>query len=427
MSEHLSIVRKICIVTTRHISYNPRVLKEADAFSNSGYQVSVVTVNNHSHQYQFDQELMRTRKWKLRTVNFRKEVSVERGRWLYLSLKQKFYSFLAKFSMKYGIAERSVCKGYDELVKLAKNENADFYLVHHSEALGIGYKAAKFSGAKLGFDAEDFHTGMNESGGILKNDEIISFIESKYLPHCIYLTAASKGINEAYSQKYGIQLGTVILNVFPKENMELPSINQPVRFYWYSQSIGPNRSLETLMEAAAQIAEPFEIHLRGSFHSSAYEAMLKNLVNDLGLSKKVFFYEPILAEDIIIDAIKFDVGLALESDVSLNRNICVTNKIFSYLMSGLALVGTDTYGQTDIFNHFKEAVRVCKKNDASDLAAAMRFYLQNPQALQRSKHAARKAADDRFNWTYESEKLIDNFEKRLGVKTEEQPVICKNK
>ncbi|HVF80451.1 MAG TPA: hypothetical protein VM884_00875, partial [Flavisolibacter sp.] len=263
-------MKKICIVTTRHISYNPRVLKEADAFSGKGYRVVVVTVNNHQLQHSFDNELMKTRSWKLRTVNFRKEEKSEKMAWLYLSLKQKIHALLLRFTWRFGVAERAMCKGYSELLKLAVMEGADFYLVHHPEALGIGYKAARLNGAKFGFDAEDFHTGMNESGTASKEEEVISFLEKKYLPQCDYLTAASKGINEAYADKYGIKKGVVIHNVFPRENVEASSVHQPVRFYWYSQSIGPNRSLEILMQAAAKIEEPFEIHLRGSFHTETY-------------------------------------------------------------------------------------------------------------------------------------------------------------
>lgn len=422
MSKILPAVKKICIVTTRHISYNPRVLKEADAFSDKGYCVSVVTINNHYYQHQFDNEIMKTRLWKLRTVNFRKNVKAERLKWIYLSFKQKFYSFLTRFSWRFGFAERSVCRGFDELLKLALKENADFYLVHHPEALGIGYKAARTKNAKLGFDAEDFHTGMDESGFNKKNDQIISFIEKKYLPYCSYITAASKGINEAYGNTYGIKQGAVILNVFPKENLNLPIVHQPLRFYWYSQAIGPNRSLEIVMHAAAQIKEPFEIHLRGNFHSGAYKKLMYDLAHDLNLTEKVFFHEPILAGDIISDAAKFDVGLALESDVSVNRNICVTNKIFSYLMSGLAIIGTDTYGQKDIFTHFKEAVILCGMNDAADLAKAMLFFIRNNELLLKAKEAARKAADERFNWEYESEIFIDNFENTLGLKKDQTPI-----
>lgn len=410
------IVKKICIVTTHHISYNPRVLKEADAFHNRGYEVTVVTVNNHQQQSQFDQALMETRDWQLKTVNYRKELPEEKRRWLFFSIKQKLYRILSRFTLKMGIAERTLLKGYDELKKLAIAQKADVYIAHHAEALPIAYTSAKLNNTKFCFDAEDFHSGMGESGITSNENSVITFVEGKYLPYCNYITAASKGIGEAYAQQYGLSSPQTILNVFPQENVRYRNPTSPVRFYWYSQVIGPNRSLETLVEAASKLSLPFEVHLRGSFHSAEYESLLIELIEKKGLVGKFFFHPPILAEKIIGDAANYDVGLALESDVSINRNICVTNKIFSYLMSGLAIVGTDTYGQKDIFQHFPDAVCQCRQKDAEDLARAMSWFLENPVKLRLAKEEARRAAEKDYNWEKESQKLISGLEAALNPK-----------
>src|SRR5437868_11781219 len=181
-------MRKICIITTRHISYNPRVLKEADTLSANGYDVTVVTVNYHAGLHSFDEELMKTRSWRLRTVNYRKEQ--EKWKWIYLSLRQRVFLLLSRITCKFGIAERAMEKAFDGLVTLACREKADLYIAHHAEALGAGYKAARRNQAVFGFDAEDFHTGMNTSSS--PTDDIIYFLEKKYLRYCRHMTAASK-------------------------------------------------------------------------------------------------------------------------------------------------------------------------------------------------------------------------------------------
>lgn len=331
------------------------------------------------------------------------------------SLVQKAYNHLSRFAQAFGIAERAVQRGFDDLIKLASAEKADFYIAHHAEALGVAAKAARVNGVGYGFDAEDFHSGMNESGRPSREDKLIEFLEKKYLPYCRYFTAASKGIGEAYSKKYGVPFHTTILNVFPNEPIAVKEAQSPVRLYWYSQVIGPNRSLETLLEAVAALASSCELHLRGSFHSDAYKSKLQAQVEQLSLGGRVFFHPPILAEEIISDAAQFDVGLALESNVSLNRDICVTNKIFSYLMSGLAIVGTDTQGQKDIFLHFPSVVRLCRMNDAKSLAEALRHFIENKNALMTAKKAARAAAETEFNWELESQKLVRSFQTQVAI------------
>lgn len=405
-------MKKICIVTTRHISYNPRVLKEADLLFKNGYEVCVVTVNNNLQQSRFDEEIMKDRKWRLKTVDFRKELKDEKRRWLRLSIRQKLFSKLSGASYKNGIAERAINKAFDELLALAIVEKADLYITHHPEALPIGFLAAKKNSSKFGFDAEDFHTGMNEGAGESKEEALIVYLEKKYLPYCAYITAASKGIAEAYVKKYTIPQPEVILNVFPLKPLSVGEVNSPVKFYWYSQVIGANRNLELLLQAAGSLKGNFELHLRGSFQSSAYHQTLLTLVEQYKLKGSVFFHPPIVAEQIIGDANQYDVGLALESDVSVNRNICVTNKIFTYLMAGLAIVGTDTYGQKDIFSHFPHAVQVCKMTQ-EDLARCMLFFIEHKSQLFQAKQLARQAAETTFNWEHSSNQFLQTVKKTL--------------
>jgi glycosyltransferase involved in cell wall biosynthesis len=396
-------MKKICIVTTRHISYNPRVLKEADTLDAAGYNVVVVTVRNDERQSAFDDELMRVRKWTLRMVNFRRERRGERGYWFYLSVKQRFFLLFSKIGLRWGIAERAAEKAFDGLLKLAGAEEADLYIAHHAEALGVACTAARRNNALFGFDAEDFHTGMEDSNSAMTR--IIGFLEGKYLSSCRYLTAASKGIAEAYRDKYGIRIQQVVLNVFPLEDLPARVPGKPIKFYWYSQVIGPNRGIEGLLEAASRITLPFEIHLRGHLHSEDYLNGLRQRYGNAGLWDRIFLHDPILPAELIGDANQFDVGLALESDVSVNRNICVTNKVFSYLMSRLFIIGTDTYGQKDIFGYFPDAVRMCRMDDAQDLADAMRACIDGEISLLEGKRAAGRAAEGTFNWQRESAKL----------------------
>lgn len=401
-------MKKICIVTTRHISYNPRVLKEADALCEAGYDVTVVGINNNERQAAFDEELMRVRKWTLRVVRFRKERKAERAYWIFLSLKQRFFLLLTKISYRGGVAERAAEKGYDGLRRLARAERADFYIAHHAESLGAAYAAARCNNARFGFDAEDFHTGMNEAGAA--PDKLIEWIEAKYLPACQYLTAASKGISEAYRDKYGVRLPLVILNVFPLEKLPVREPGNPIKFYWYSQVIGPNRGIELLLDAASRIDSPFEIHLRGKVYSDDYLNALKLRYGKPGLWERIIVHDPILSAELIRDGNQFDVGLALEPNSSVNNNLAVANKVFSYLMSRLFIIGTDTYGQREMFGHFPDAVRICSTNDPEELANAMRYCLSGATPVLEGKMAAGRAVEQRFNWEQESVRLREEVQ-----------------
>jgi glycosyltransferase involved in cell wall biosynthesis len=108
------------------------------------------------------------------------------------------------------------------------------------------------------------------------------------------------------------------------------------------------------------------------------------------------------------------VGLALELLTSANANLAVSNKMFSYLMAGLAVIATDTFGQKDIMECIPSAGRICRMKDVAELASAMQFYIDQPEELLKARHAAAKAADEVYNWENESEKLLNNLRVHLS-------------
>jgi len=423
-----------------HVSYNPRVVKEADALSAAGHEVTVVTVCNNRDQALLDKGVMAKRTWQLLTVNCRKQGLVERWRWLRFALRQRFHTILLEsLTPRLGIAERALCREYPELHALARSVPADLYIAHHAGTLGAAWSASHRHGGRFAFDAEDFHSQMFNAPAMSildghgsvrqllaasedqpKNAEQrrIEYLERKYLRRCDYITAASDGIGEAYAIKYGLQRPTTILNVFPLEpdsgrlvdlhdslGAELSAV-APIRLYWYSQVIGPGRGLEEAVTALSLLRVPCELHLRGSAQADFVEKLL-SLASRLGVLDRVRLHPPCPPDSLIEAASCNDIGLTLENGVELNRLLCVTNKLFTYMNAGLAIVATDTPGQRDIMNQAPEAGRLCRMNDAVSLADAITQLLEGPQDLRRAQWASRAAAEARFNWEMESKKLLE--------------------
>lgn len=422
----------ISIVTSKHVSYNPRVVKEADALTAAGHAVTVVTVCNNREQALLDQALMRSRQWRLLTVNYRRTGLKERLLWLSSALRQRLFRGLDTLTHRCGIAERAQGREFPELQRLACAVRADLYIAHHVEALGAAWSAARRHGARLAFDAEDFHSGMytaapalDMAGGLeetvssllaaarlpkSREQQRVEYLEQKYLPRCAYVTAASDGIALAYALKYRLPRPATILNVFPREDLDTPSpvARQPaqaIRLYWYSQVIGPGRGLEEAVRALPLLDAPCELHLRGT-PQAEFVVRLKVLAEELGVGRRLFLHPPCPPDELVREAARHDIGLALENAVELNRLICVTNKIFTYLNAGLAVVATDTPGQAGIMAQIPEAGVVCRMNDARSLAEGIHALIAAPERLVAARQAARRAAEEQFNWGNEGIKLV---------------------
>ncbi len=444
----------VCIVTSKHVSYNPRVVKEADALSSAGHDVTVVTVCNNCAQAALDEGIMATRSWRLLTVNYRKQGFLETFRWLWFGIRQRLFSdYFTGITLGFGLAERGQGREYPELRRLACSLKADLYIAHHAECLGAAYAAARKHDARFAFDAEDFHSGMfaapiteyvpaefdlrkllEESDHRPKGAEQrrIEYLERKYLPHCDHMTAASDGIGEAYSLKYDLPCPTTILNVFPLEklpkhdkvaNQAQDSIHHSPftihslqgsihhspftihKLYWYSQVIGPGRGLEEAVQALALLVTPCELHLRG-MPLPGFVEQLTALAVSLGVGERLIIHPPCPPDDLIAEAARYDVGLALENSVELNRLICVTNKIFTYMNAGLAIIATDTPGQRGIMAQAPDAGLSCRMNDVESLAMAVNRLLESPELLTSFRKESRRAAEERFNWRVESDTLV---------------------
>jgi hypothetical protein len=102
-----------------------------------------------------------------------------------------------------------------------------------------------------------------------------------------------------------------------------------------------------------------------------------------------------------------DIGLALETEASLNRRLTVTNKLFLYLTAGLAVAATDLPGQRDVLSTCLDAGRLHEPGRAEQLAAHLDEWARDPATLKRARAASLEAARRRWNAEAEGRRLVE--------------------
>jgi glycosyltransferase involved in cell wall biosynthesis len=405
--------RRICIVTSATVCCNPRVVKEADALSAAGYDVRVVASQQVGWAAEWDAELMLGRQWKLDSVRWDDaDFSAKRIR-LKSGIRQRGFRLLARPGKRWGTAERAYSRLFTEQLQRATLERADLYIAHNPQALPVAAAAADHYGVAFAFDSEDLHTG--EFTGAERNStqfRLLSYLESKYLPRCVYITTPSEPIADALVKRYEIRRPTTIHNVFSwSDRTTLDSQikdrqGDALSLYWYSQIIGLDRGLQDVIRAASLLSEPVQIHLRGEL-SESVRAELVALAKEYAVADLVFFHAPVPPAELLSRAAEHDVGLALEQPVSENRDNTETNKVFFYLVAGLALAVSDTVGQRKILNTSPGAGFLYSSGDHKSLAARLQELIDAPDLLLQRKMAALQAAHDRWNWETESRQLVE--------------------
>jgi hypothetical protein len=283
---------------------------------------------------------------------------------------------------------------------------ADLYIGHNPGSMAIVVKAAKRNKAKAGFDFEDYHRGEYIDYNNIDCKRQI-YLEKLYTNQFNYLSAASPKIQEQISNDFptlNIPFIT-LLNCFSLKNqLEFRTDLQKgkLKLCWFSQNIGRDRGLESIIEALREINDlNIEITFIGNYtrdDEDYFKLLSGNFANNL------IFKGAISPSNLFNLLPYFDIGLALEIDKPLNRDICLTNKIFAYLLAGNAIILSETVMQKK-FNeeyHFGLSFPI---NNIEKLKSCILSFSTREKLLQLRKHNY-DLAKNTLNWESEFQKLL---------------------
>jgi glycosyltransferase involved in cell wall biosynthesis len=395
---------RVCLITTSQPSTNPRLVKEADALVETGASVHVIGAQWADWAVDADRQLLASRKWTCDILDWREQTN------LALFWKSRLRHFAARKlvgvpGLDTALLEPAMSRVGPDLRAAAIRRSADLFIAHNLGALPIAIAAAARTDARVGFDAEDFHSGQLSASGDEVSIRATQQAERLWIPCCDYVTASSPGIADAYRDLCHITRPNVVLNVFPLRHrprvFRNTSTMAPLTLYWFSQLIGADRGLEDAVRAIGILRKyPIELHLRGIWQPG-YEAVLRTLAADLGVHDRIIPHRPAPADDMVRLAAEYDVGLALEPACSVNNDLALSNKLFTYVLAGNVVVATRTKGHLSVATQLGGAVRTYQPGNAEELATHLREWVENRAVLTSARHAAWQMGESRFNWDVE--------------------------
>ena len=183
----------VCLVTTGQPSTNPRAVKEADALSEAGYEVRLIGAQWADWADAADERLLAGRPWKGEVIRWKRSAAPARFWWT----RGRHHAARAALSwpgLKKAALPAAVGRVTPELTARARQIRADLYIAHNLGALPAAAAAARRWGSRLGFDAEDFHSGQFAPGDRSASWRATRDAEARWIPACDYVTAAAPGI-----------------------------------------------------------------------------------------------------------------------------------------------------------------------------------------------------------------------------------------
>lgn len=407
---------KICILTRAALAANPRVTKEAQALANAGHDVTIVCGKYSSWSSKFEAAAAPDCVT-IRSVTYGR-AAPRATRLAQIVRRKAARGFLRCIRHNASLATYAGCDVTPGLIRAAISIPAHLYIAHYNAALPAAAAGARANGGAYAFDAEDYHPGdaLDLPENELEN-HIIHVIESRYLPGCRYITAASPGIAQAYAKRYNIPRPEVVLNVFPKTQAPTHpthrgSFSPSPSLYWFSQIIGPDRGLETAIAAIAAAKSAPHLVLRGT-PSPGYADHLRNISSALGVPERLHFLGPAEPQEMERLASSFDLGFVGEAGSTHNRRIALTNKQFTYLLAGLPAIMSDVPAHVDFQREAQGAVWIYSRENVSSLAGVLDRLLLEPRRLAEARERAFQLGQARFNWDIEQAHLLRTVERAV--------------
>lgn len=384
-------------MTSSNLSCNPRCLKEVMLATSLGYKVSLLAFEMNNWSAEEEKKLVQ----KFPALQ---AVYIQTGKndffyWIMSSMAvamSKIRRVFSKNNMEvnsHAFDRRSWLAGKF----LQKNkEMPDLVIAHNPPVFYPAYKFAKEKNIPFGIDVEDFHAGETND---TSQQQLVGSIMRTIFAEAAYLSYASPLIKEYSEQLIQRNNGKdiVVNNAFPSEEFHLNTHvdSNKLQLVWFSQHIGPNRGLEKFLPLLDNFANDIELTLIGQ---------LNPLYHDEFLKQRSYIHVLPPAGNVELNNIigNYDIGLALEDPQSnLNRDICLTNKIFVYRQAGLYILATNTRAQATFIANNKNAGEIILEAGFND--ALTRLILEKENIRQQKTERYQTAAP--LSWDHESKKL----------------------
>ena len=396
-------MKKIIIFTQSPISKAPRVVKEAKCLSNAGYDVTVYGLFYNEDVLRNDIELLNDR------INYQPGVNLINSTFAnrYKRLKRRVYMGLVPYGLQ---SKHALGYGYNQFLKKLKSEKADLYIGHEEMSLALAKDLIEI-GFNVGFDFEDFHSqDLLPKDRVYRPIKLLSKLENFVLNNASFCLTTSDALAKQLALEYNANQPVTVYNSFYRFNSNEPTRISPNSnsLVWISQVISTGRGLELFIEAISLSKLTYELTLIGEKDQDFCELITKSAPKNL----RLLFSDYIPPKRIASELEKFDVGIAFEEKTQNSRDLTITNKLFHYLNSGLAILATNTLGQIEMEQKAKGVI-ITVLSKPSDICENLEALFSDREKLEWRKRQSRYYGNEIFCFENEEEKLINLVKTRV--------------
>lgn len=374
---------KICDVVKNSVWFDPRVKKQIVSYKDTA-DCEVVAVGIEDTRYNAEE-----------VEKVPCEVKIVRVDKKYFSAKRTFFTKLER--------ELRVNR---EMTRMIVESKPDVIHANDLNALVPAYKAAKKLRCKLVYDS---HEVFVENLGIV-NHKLIKMIwafqERRLIKKIDLMVCVSNAAAEYFAEKYRIKKPMVVTNCISAARLITGEVEKaaPRQILNHGQFYA-GRGYDTMIEASAYLKEKKDLQfvLRGY---GVMEAQLRARAAEMN-AENVYFAPPVKVEELIPEASRAWVGLAITEAISLNFKLSVSNKIFEYAAAGLPVIMSDIPEHRFLNEKYNFGI-ILEKDTPEELAKAINKLDEDKQLYETYARNARKMSVE-VNWDEQIGTLIETM------------------
>lgn len=401
----------ILIITGAHLCRNPRVVKEASALARAGHEVEVLGPSFDDALEQLDARILANGLYRRTiTIDLRRRNSANAR-----LLRMRRRAAAECTTLFRSQSPHSLGYGLSESFALARTRNFDLAIGHQEVGLWVCWRLAQ-EGRTIGVDVEDWYSeDLMPEARRSRPLRLLATMEREVLSTAAHATTTSHAMAGALAAAYEVPPPAVVYNAFPwSDRQALPPakpLDGALSLYWFSQTIGPGRGLELVIEALRQVSAPVELHLRGRIDGDFAGGLSQTLAHT---PHRLSIHDTVPPQELLPTMQQHHAGLALDLSGNRNRDLTVTNKILHFLVGGLPVIATDTAGQREIAARAPGAVTLVPQDNPARLADAISTLASDPRRHPEARRAALEAAERELCWERQEPVLLQSVAQALG-------------
>ena len=278
--------------------------------------------------------------------------------------------------------------------------------------------AAWLAGGAALYDSHELWVGMSPEWSSFFN-AMARWVEGRYIRQMHAVVTVNDPIAEELCKRYRIARPSVVMNCPERESPRFLDPRHSIRaklglaphepLILYQGRYAPWRGLEALIESSRYLSRGILV-LRGY---GSNEEDLRRRVAALGDGRRAFMVDPVPMTDLVSAAAEADIGVVPYTPCTLCNYYASPNKLFEYMMAGLALAVSNLPVLEKIVRDHDLGV-VFDPAQPRHIAEQLDALTENPARLRVCRENAARVARERYHWNHEVQKLIQLYESLTG-------------